>query len=323
MANADRQFKINQVTDKKQWDDFVSASPQGSIFSLSFYLESLGPSYICYLIFLKNKAVAGVCVLLDDSEQPIKAPYNFSPYHGIMFAPSAGDNHTKIKLEFEISEFIIDKLLALYNKISFCHSYNYKDLRPFQWHNYHKPERGVFTIDLRYTGVLDITHFDFNVYLEQIRKSRRQEYQYATARHNLLLKESDDVELLDYLHGLTFERQGIQRSAGESALVKNISRACLDKKSARLAVVYDKKTAVAANLFIFDEHGGYYLFGANHPDFRDTGASAYLLLEQIKYTAERGLKKIDFLGVNSPNRGDYKLSFNPDLMPYFEVFFGF
>jgi hypothetical protein len=31
------------------------------------------------------------------------------------------------------------------------------------------------------------------------------------------------------------------------------------------------------------------------------------------------MRMLDFVGVNSPQRGDFKLSFNPELVPYFEV----
>ena len=31
-------------------------------------------------------------------------------------------------------------------------------------------------------------------------------------------------------------------------------------------------------------------------------------------------QNIDFVGVNSPNRGDFKTSFNADIKPYFDVY---
>ena len=64
---------------------------------------------------------------------------------------------------------------------------------------------------------------------------------------------------------------------------------------------------------------GYYQFGANDPDYRSSGASAHLMFETICMLAKRGIELIDFVGVNSPSRGDYKLSFNPTLKPYYVV----
>ena len=75
------------------------------------------------------------------------------------------------------------------------------------------------------------------------------------------------------------------------------------------------------NLFIYDNHSAYYLFGANNPDYRNTGASTFLMIKSIQLISEMGLKKIDFIGINSPNRGDFKLSFNPKIFQYYEVRF--
>jgi hypothetical protein len=41
------------------------------------------------------------------------------------------------------------------------------------------------------------------------------------------------------------------------------------------------------------------------------------MLNLIRDAMEKGLKYVDFCGVNSPNRGDYKISFNAELKPYF------
>jgi len=68
-----------------------------------------------------------------------------------------------------------------------------------------------------------------------------------------------------------------------------------------------------------DKNTGYYLFGANDPTYRASGSSSYLLLENIHRCKEKRLKLIDFVGVNSPNRADFKVSFNADVVPYFIV----
>jgi len=76
--------------------------------------------------------------------------------------------------------------------------------------------------------------------------------------------------------------------------------------------------------FVTDSDCAYYLFGANDPDLRYANASSKLLIENIAIFAAQGLKRFDFVGVNSPQRGDFKLSFNAELVPeYFylpEVF---
>src|SRR5262249_12920131 len=65
-----------------------------------------------------------------------------------------------------------------------------------------------------------------------------------------------------------------------------------------------------ANLFLFDRSCGYYMFGANDPEYRKTGAGTLLLAHSIRHCMERGLESVDVVGINSPNRGDFKTSFN-------------
>jgi lipid II:glycine glycyltransferase (peptidoglycan interpeptide bridge formation enzyme) len=71
--------------------------------------------------------------------------------------------------------------------------------------------------------------------------------------------------------------------------------------------------------FISDARCSYYLYGANDPAMRETNASSKFLFDNIALSAHKGLQIFDFVGVNSPQRGDFKLSFNAELVPYQEV----
>ena len=76
---------------------------------------------------------------------------------------------------------------------------------------------------------------------------------------------------------------------------------------------------VSASFFLYDENCGYYLLGANDPNYRRYGTGSYVVLEQIKWCQEQGLSMIDFVGINSPFRGDFKTSFNAKPVPYYNV----
>ena len=66
---------------------------------------------------------------------------------------------------------------------------------------------------------------------------------------------------------------------------------------------------------------GYSIFGATDPKFTRVGAYTYLTIHCIFTCKDMGLNSWDFGGVNSPNRGDYKTSFNADLVPFYELNF--
>ena len=46
-------------------------------------------------------------------------------------------------------------------------------------------------------------------------------------------------------------------------------------------------------------------------------SGTFLLLNMIKHAFDSGYEEIDFLGLNSPNRADFKISLNAELVPYF------
>ena len=64
------------------------------------------------------------------------------------------------------------------------------------------------------------------------------------------------------------------------------------------------------------------MFGAADPEFRKNDTSSILIGESVKKSYELGLNEFDMCGVNSPNRGDFKLSFNAELKPFYEVSYG-
>ena len=84
----------------------------------------------------------------------------------------------------------------------------------------------------------------------------------------------------------------------------------------------DGDTVVAATLFLHDDRSSYYLFGATDPAFRRTGAGTFVLLKMIERSLAAGTKEVDVVGVNSPNRGDFKTSFNARIEPFFICSFG-
>lgn len=310
-------WKICFKEDKHAWDGFVGTSPQRSIFVSSKFLDSLLINYDLVTCYDKDRIVAGVAIIYTDSGSPADAPFHFSLYQGILLADHSGfAAHSRITHVFKIVEYFVEQLSGRYKKYGLCQSWRLNDLRPFQWHNYHKPEDGVFKIALRYTGILDVNMYrDFDNYVSSVRTVRRQEFKKASQL--LTLKMSDDEEVLDDLHAKTFERQNIGRTQQESALVKSIFRHAIQGGYGKMCCAMLNGVPVSAVLFLYDDRTAYYLFGANDPAHRKTFAGTFALMNMIKDAFENGMREIDFVGVNSPNRGDYKISLNAELKPYF------
>lgn len=310
-------FEINFKQDKQVWDDFVRTSPQRSIFVYSEFLDSLLTGYDLVTCHDNGRIVAGAVVMRSGDGAAFEGPFPFTQYQGVLLADDAGRAmHSQITHEFRAVEYLIAQLADQHVKFSLCHSWRLRDLRPFQWHNYHAPERGMFSIDLRYSAVLDVGGYgSFDQYAQSIRACRRQEARKAAK--TLEISYSHDVVALDKLHAMTFARQDIVRPDGESALLMSIAGRAVDGGYGRLGYAMKDGVPIAAILFLHDDRSAYYLVGANDPDHRNTGAASFLMLHMIRDAFENGIREIDFVGVNSPQRGDFKISFNADPKPYF------
>ena len=310
-------FHLSACRDGQVWDDFVDRSLQGSVFCKSAFMSALGRKLERWLVSEAAKIVAAYPVLLND-EQPIAAPHPYTLYQGLMFHPDvdAEPSHRGVPHKLKITDFLLEQLAEQYSRISLCTHPNLDDIRSFLWFNYHQPERGVFTVHTRYTGLLNLHQFEKTKHLGEIRTLRKREFVRAGTK-GFKVVDSNDIDTLDRLHDLTFKRQDLNRSESDVTLLRGIAEAALNHGFGRcLTAINPAGDVASAILILFDKRAEYYLIGANHPDFRQSGASTYLMLEAIEQAAKAGATYFDFVGINSPARGDYKVSFNAQPVAY-------
>lgn len=309
---------LTLCTDKQEWDSFLASSLQGNIFCYTPFLDALGEEYELLLVKKYGGIHVGALVLKHDGH-PVKQPHT---YHGILFSDLSGSMpyHKRLKWMLEAIDFLLAEMERRYECISFSLHYSVEDIRSFQWFHYHEPNLGQFKVGLKYTGLIGLKAYEgFENYIKSIRKTRGYEYRKAI-NDGFIAESSNDIDKLADLHCLTFQRQGIKQSGMEIQVLRNIAAAALSKGFGELLLCKDSNGNVAsATLYLYDKRCGYYFFGANDPDFRNTGSGTFLMLENIKRCYEKGIYLIDVCGINSPNRGDFKVSFNAAPMPYFEV----
>ena len=122
------------------------------------------------------------------------------------------------------------------------------------------------------------------------------------------------------MHNEAFSRQGLKRNNGEKLLVSKVSKIAIEKGFGRLMVCSTNLgVPVSAAMFLLDDNRGYYLVGATNSEYRNYGVGSFVMFEQIRKCFDDGLKEIDFIGINSPQRGDFKTSFNAKSELYFEL----
>jgi hypothetical protein len=301
------------------WNDFVSRSSQNNIFCHTDFLDALNVKYDLWMVEENGQFQVGAIILRED-DKIVSAPYPYTMYQGLVYAAHRDSFplHRRTKWTLEVTETMLAGLSERYDRLSFCLHHTHDDLRAFQWFHYHEPELGQFKINLYYTGLISLTvSADFDTYLSAIRQTRRNLYRQAV-NHGLVVEVSQDVDVFDQLYRLTFARQGIALSDKLKILARSIVSAALDHGFGELLICRTTHGEPAsATLFLHDERCGYYLFGANDPAYHKLNSGTYLLLENIRRCQARGLKWVDVVGINSPQRGDFKTSCNAAPVPYF------
>lgn len=310
---------LTPCTDVSVWDAFVAASPQKSIFCRRVFLNALDVRYDLWLVDKNGEPQAGAVVVRANDERS-QAAHLFTMYqwvvlagHGVALPP-----HRRASWTLEVTQALLTGLTERYDRLSLYLHHGLEDLRGVQWFHYNEPHLGQFRLDLYYTGLLNLRCWsDYETYFASIRATRRYEYRRALSQ-GMTVEVSKDIDTLDSLHGLTFERQGLRRKEEEHRWLRGVTAAALEHGFGELLICRNAQgEAASATLFLYDEHTGYWLFGGNHPAYRNSGSGTLLLLENIRRCRLRGVTWVDVGGINSPNRGDFKTSFNAVPVPYF------
>jgi hypothetical protein len=318
LSNEVSGFTLERCSDYVHWDEFVLNSEQSNIFCTSKFFRVLPARHQLFWLSENGKLRLGVII-----HEALKngAPYSFV-YNGIVWDPSVTEmpTHRRVRKQLDLTEGLLLRLLKFTNGIRLSLHHSIIDIRGFQWFHYHEPQLGQFKTQIKYTGLLDLSQFlSVDDLLMGIRQVRRQEYRRAN-ENGFTTVESFDINDLSALHANIFDRQGLKMSQEEEAFSGSLAKRALENGFGRLVYCLSPDGDVAAaSLFLYDEKCGYYLVGATHPDFRQDAPGTMALINQITWCLGQGIKQVDFVGVNSPNRGDYKTSFGAEVVPYHEV----
>ena len=311
MAN----YSFEECFDLGLWDSFVDDSQQGTIFSKSYFIKSFTNN--CRYFFVKkgDEIVGGANILLSEDHKPLRNIPFMQYVNSILYKDNSHLlHHKRIGEEFKITELIINEILSIYRNHLIINTPYFKDLRPFQWYNYNTPKMGTFINIVNYTGIINLD-IPFKDLLSNYRSDRRTDLKKYS--NNYIIQESSDFSLLNELHKQTFKRQGIARSKNEEHLLKIITKNALKNNYGRLSICYYENVPASASFLLIDKKRSYHLFGANNPEYRQQRLYSKIITENIVFTKKLGLKEFDFVGINSPQRGNFKISFNADILPYF------
>jgi len=319
-------YTLNPVNDDNKWDAFIETSRQGTLFSLSDYLRFAVNNYRRFWI-KKGKQIKAGLVFVSNADGTQCIFDDLVIYSGLMFVDNHGVKPTKARAErFRITEVVIDWLTENFSKIQLTLAPQFEDLRPFSWHNYHSNEpNDHFYLNLHYTSYLDITSIGNHSEEEEsscfkgletirqrnIRQARKDNAGYVIEKNGSLFTKC---------YKALMEAQSIEVSNEKISRMADLIDGLIEKGKAKMLISKNGKgESLYATVFGWDSKRAYYLFGAPFPDASEHYKGTIAFWDFFHVLASQGINFVDMEGVNSPNRGRFKLGFGGDLRPYYKI----
>lgn len=306
------------------WNNFIENSYQGTVFLKTDFLSLFVSKYEFWYVKENDTILVGFPILFKKN-QVISDPIEYFPYLSPVISKKIDEfeNHRKYKKIVEIFSYGIENLSRLYSDLVFVTHPELIDIRAFLWFNYYKTKANKFYIEPNYTSVINLNKFkNFNEYMLTIRTLRKREFNkfQKTSARIYTSRNTEDIKSFLNLYELTFNRQNIRLNKKTINLLRNILEKCLISKIGYFLFSMQPNNYLSSAIFIVqDAHTAYYYFGASDPNYRKNGENSFLMLSAIKDAFLNKLQSFDFLGVNSPQRGDFKSSFNGELKQYYNL----
>jgi lipid II:glycine glycyltransferase (peptidoglycan interpeptide bridge formation enzyme) len=209
-------------------------------------------------------------------------------------------------------------------------SVSFEDVRPFLWYNYHSSNpKEKFFVDLRYTSYLNISELkacrneEESLIFKNIETLRQRHIRKARKSDVKVVEELEIESFLQFYKSL-MKSQAINVSEKKIANMRNIIKNIVETKNGTMVVAKNScNDIIYIIVFSYDKYRAYYLFGAGNPEAKENYKGTICFWEGFKIlTNKYGINEIDLEGINSPQRGWFKLSFGGDIRPYYEVKLG-
>ncbi|KUO53571.1 MAG: hypothetical protein APF76_12240 [Desulfitibacter sp. BRH_c19] len=275
------------LDDMKLYDNFVDASPQGSLFHKSWWLDAVAPDKykIVYIKEKDNILAAWPLVQRKIMKISMILEPQLTPILGIMFAPSSKSKYSE-SLSEEIR--LITKLIDILPKHSYFYQRFHREFTnwlPLYWANFKQTTRYTYLID-------NLSNLD--LVWENIRSNTKRKIRKALRQG---IKVVTNVALEEFLkiNEMSYKRQGLVVPYSKE-YVKAIDAACQKNNARKIFFAIDSEYKLHAAVYIvYDNRVSYYLMGGADPDLRASDAHYLALWEAIKF-ASTVSQSFDFEG---------------------------
>jgi hypothetical protein len=306
----EKKIKIRKIIDDSFWDEFVSSSVHGTVFSTSAWLRvsaaAHGGEHKMLGVWAGDNIVAGVS-FIEIIRGSLKKASNhiLSPYCGFIY--KSGEDKLMAdtdSIQLFCAEKLIRYLQEKYNYTSLVHAPAFKDIRPFTWQDW--------DADIRYTYLINLR--DIEGHWNTLKSKTRQKINKATKLLDIGSSITD--EKIGEITEMNFRERGETPSVPTKTLVR-IVKDLRKRGLVDIITAHDKNGELASfQVLTRDENTVYLWVNGTIPEKKYLGGDSLMVWEVMKrYSGTHDT--LDMVGANIPSVAYFKKSFCGTLTPYY------
>ena len=299
---------LGNESDLQEWDDFVSTSPQGTIFAKSWWLRCVCNENFKIILFRDGREI--ICGLPLQFKKKLFFNFSFMPKYtqtlGPVFKPLENISEYK-KRSIEITA--LTEILPSISQFQFiktnCH-YSFSNILPFHWSG--------FSSNVRYTYVLeDLSNLD-NIFANITPKYQNKILK--AEKLGIKIIETEDIDLFINTIKKSLPEEIFSKSI---SIIKKINYVCEQYNSRKIYLAIDPNGLIHSGLFvIYDSKSAYNLIQGGDKELRKSGANILAMWHSIKEMSKTS-NIYDFEGSMLENIEIVFRSFGAIQKPYYSV----
>jgi len=291
--------------DFAKWDEFVQNSPQGSIFSKSWYLDALGVDYKILAVTQKGSIKAGI-VLAKNEVNTFSNPM-LDKYLGFLFIKEDGNYQKQISNRYQYMNILANEIKDITSFDYYFHP-NFTNWIPLYWKGFAQQTRYTYIIDNSRSLEEIESRFHHNI-KRNIKNA---------IKNGVEVRREIPFEDLWYVVNKTFLRQGSKAPFNKDRLKRFINDLMNRGSFISFGAYNDRNEPIAVLGFVYEEKSSYLLLNGVDIDREIRGANALIVKESIRYFYNI-CQKYDFEGSMIEGIEQFYRRFGGELIPYYRV----
>ena len=288
-----------------QWNEFVDESPQGNIYSKTWYLDALDIEYSILVVTQKDQIQAGL-ILAKNEIRTYSNPL-LVKYLGILFRNFEGKYNSILSKQINLSQCLIDNIKHKYSFDYFFHPF-YNNWLPFYWNGFRQQIYYTYMIDFQNKTLEDISK-DFSTELRN---------RIRNGKERVEIVEDVDFETVYALNEKSFLRQGSKSPFKEKQLYNYFKKLAIKNAIRSFGAKNPSGEVSAISVIVYDSKSSNLILNGTDTRILPKGANDYLLYETLNYSSNLS-RYFDFEGSMMESIEKFYRKFGGKLTPYYRI----